>query len=294
MTRRLIVTADDYGMCDSVNQAIEECMAAGTVKATCVMINMPANRQTASLRERFPHCSLGIHWTLTEGRPVLSPFHIPSLVQADGTFYRALQLRRQWSRRAINVSELKAELRAQYERFCTAAGQPDFWNTHENFHVWPGLFTICVTLGQELHIPAMRSHRRFTIPRSQSATVYHWRHPLYWMKGRVIGQWARRVEAQGMLMPDGRVYMPGYGVDKVSLEDVMRRLQWRSVKKAVEIIIHPAIQVEEMFGTLTESRIREYEMYKDPALATSLLRLGIEPAGFEVLQHASARPETSY
>ena len=26
MNRKLIVTADDYGMCDSVNEAIEECM----------------------------------------------------------------------------------------------------------------------------------------------------------------------------------------------------------------------------------------------------------------------------
>jgi predicted glycoside hydrolase/deacetylase ChbG (UPF0249 family) len=41
LTRRVIVTADDYGMCDSVNQAIEACLHAGTVRATCVMINMP-------------------------------------------------------------------------------------------------------------------------------------------------------------------------------------------------------------------------------------------------------------
>jgi hypothetical protein len=89
-----------------------------------------------------------------------------------------------------------------------------------------------------------------------------------------------------MLMPDGRVYMPGYGIDKASLEDAMRRLQWCSVKKAVEVIIHPATRVENMFGALTESRLLEYDMYKDPGLATSLMQLGIEPVGFEVLQHA--------
>jgi hypothetical protein len=39
-----------------------------------------------------------------------------------------------------------------------------------------------------------------------------------------------------------------------------------------------------MFGALTESRLREYDMYKEPNLVTSLMRLGVEPVGFEVLQ----------
>jgi predicted glycoside hydrolase/deacetylase ChbG (UPF0249 family) len=284
MQRQLIVTADDYGMCDSVNRAIEECMAAGTVKATCVMINMPANEQTASLRQWFPHCSIGIHWTLTEGRPILPPEQVPSLVQTDKTFHSAQELRRRWNQRRMHRAEVKAELCAQYTRFCEVADLPDFWNTHENFHVWPGLFNVCVALGQELHIRAMRSHRRFTVPRVQTVTAYHWRHPLYWVKGTVLGRWAKRVAAQGMLMPDGRVYMPGYSIDKASLEDALRRLPWHSVTKAVEVIIHPAIRVEDVFGALTESRLREYAMYKEPNLATSLMRLGVKPVSFEALQ----------
>ena len=69
MTRRLIITADDYGMCGSVNDAIEECLGAGTVRATCAMVNMPLFNATASLRHKFPGCSVGIHWTLTQGKP---------------------------------------------------------------------------------------------------------------------------------------------------------------------------------------------------------------------------------
>jgi hypothetical protein len=79
--------------------------------------------------------------------------------------------------------------------------------------------------------------------------------------------------------------MPGYSIDKVSLEEIMHRLPWRSIKKAVEIIIHPATRVEAIFGALTESRLREYDMYKEPSLATSLRQLGVEPVGFDVLQH---------
>src|SRR3712207_7963010 len=49
----------------------------------------------------------------------------------------------------------------------------------------------------------------------------------YWVKGTVIGRWAKRVAAQGMLMPDGRVYMPGYSIDKASLEDALDRKSTR-------------------------------------------------------------------
>lgn len=284
MRRKLIITADDYGMCDSVNQAIEDCLASGTVSATCVMINMPANQHTPTLRNRFPICSIGIHWTLSEGRPVLPAGQVPSLVRANGGFHSALELRRRWSCGRVSLAEIRMELRAQYEKFCAAAGQPDFWNSHENFHVWPGLFSACVAVGQELLIPAMRSHRRFTVPRSQTELEYHWRHPSYWLKGWAINEWSRRAEAKGMLMPDGRVYAPGYDTDRDSLKDVLRRLKWPLVKRAVEFIIHPAKRVEKIFGNLTESRLREYAFYRNPDLAAFFNQQGVQLATFEELR----------
>jgi hypothetical protein len=78
--------------------------------------------------------------------------------------------------------------------------------------------------------------------------------------------------------------MPGYGVDPESLEEVVQRLPWGSVPQAVELIIHPATRIEAIFGELTESRLREYDMYRKPSLAESLRRLGVEPVGFEVLR----------
>lgn len=56
------------------------------------------------------------------------------------------------------------------------------------------------------------------------------------------------------------------------------------MEKAVELIIHPATEVrEQLFGTLTESRVVEYQIFKNPQLAERLRRNGVEPVGFEVL-----------
>jgi predicted glycoside hydrolase/deacetylase ChbG (UPF0249 family) len=151
MNRRLIITADDYGMCDAVNDAIEECLVSGAVRATCVMMNMPVYNRAARLRQQFAQASVGIHWTLTQGRPVLPPSQVPTLVGNNGDFQPSSVLRRRWATGRVRLSEIKAELRAQVARFCDIAGKPDFWNTHQNFHVFPGLFKACVALGQELH-----------------------------------------------------------------------------------------------------------------------------------------------
>ena len=285
MTPKLIITADDYGMCDTVNQAITECLAVGTVRATCVMTNMLAYRATEALRVRFPQSSLGIHWTLTEGWPVLPPAQIPSLVRADGTFHPQAQLRQQWRQRRIDATQLQAELRAQYQRFCEVAGPPDFWNTHQNFHVFPGLFDLCVALGQELQIPAMRCHRRFTVPRTQTSLSYHLRHPMFWMKGKVISWWAWRARGQGMRMPDGVVHIPDYEADQGAFADTVSRVPWETVNHAVELIVHPATGHDALFHTHPERRIREYHLFTDPRLVKCLDRNGVAAVGFEALHN---------
>jgi predicted glycoside hydrolase/deacetylase ChbG (UPF0249 family) len=286
MTRRLIITADDYGMCASVNDAIEACLSAGTVRATCAMVNMPLFNATASLRQKFPDCSVGIHWTLTQGKPVLPPARLPTLVGPDGEFHPVLEFRRRWVRGRINADEIRSELRAQCQQFSQVASVPDFWNTHQNSHVLPRLFDLFVLVGRELGIPAMRCHRRLTVPYNMSPLRHNLSNPLYWFKGRVIARWAAKAEARGALMPDGRVYTPGYdGGGIASLPEIVDRIEWSAVRRAVELVVHPATAVEErLFGSMTQSRLLEYKVLREPALKERLRQSDVELASFEALR----------
>jgi predicted glycoside hydrolase/deacetylase ChbG (UPF0249 family) len=285
MRRRLIITGDDYGMCEAVNAAVEECLAAGALRATCVMANMPACGTAIGLRRTFPRSSIGIHWNLSQGRPLLPPAQIPSLVGSEGEFHPAPALRRRLLRGEIPLAEIAAELQAQFRRFCELAGMPDFWNTHENVHVIPRLFHACVALGRGLGIRAMRCHRRVTLPRDDTPAHYHLGHPLYWLKGQIIARWSRRAEAQGVLMPDGRIYVPGYAEGAAAIETVLGRVPWQGVDRALELIAHPATTVDAaLFGGMTESRVLEYQGLRDPGLLERLQGAGVEVVGFEALR----------
>jgi predicted glycoside hydrolase/deacetylase ChbG (UPF0249 family) len=288
MNKQLIITGDDYGMCAAVNDAIEQCLGAGTMGATCVMTNMPACDDAALLRRKFPRSSVGLHWNVTQGRPLLGPAAVPTLVEPQGQFKRSL--RRGWLAGQISRAELRAELIAQHERFRALCGAADFWNTHQNVHVFPGLFQFFVALGKELNIPAMRSHERVTLPAHGSSSAYHMRHPAYWLKGRVIRFWSRAARASGMRMPEGRLYLPGYQAGNYTLTVLLERVDWRKVAGAIELVIHPATRVDaRLFGGLTESRLREYELFRNPRLPARLESAGVRLVGFEVLNPGNAR-----
>lgn len=294
MKRQLIITADDYGMCEPVNQAIEACMANGVVRATCVMANMPAFDAAAGLRQKFPHCSLGIHWTVTQGCPVLPQDKVPTLVGRNGEFHSPSDFRRLWLLGQIEKSELQAELIAQYTRCCHAIGHPDFWNTHQNFHVYPKVFDVCVETALKLGIGAMRSHRRVTLPVHQSPAEYYMRHPLYWLKGFGIAWWARNAELRGAIMPDGLFYMPDAAPNLSSLEASVQRVAWQKIDKALEFVIHPSAVVDtRLFRRNAARRVHEYQVFADPHARTRLKELGVQLVGFEVLREASCVPAFS-
>jgi hypothetical protein len=124
-----------------------------------------------------------------------------------------------------------------------------------------------------------------TIPHLTTAGRYQISNPFYWLKGEIVAHWSRRADKRQVRMPDGRLYMPGYeGVSVTYLEDIVDRLPWEGIRRAVEVVVHPATCVEEgLFGTLTESRVREYEVLRDSGLTDRLRRRGIVTAGFEAV-----------
>ncbi len=293
--RKLIITADDYGLCDSVNQAIEECLEAGTVRATCVMANMPAYTDAEALSRRFPKSSIGIHWNLTQGRPVLPCEKVRSLVNSNGVFFGPRELKRRWSNGHVELKEVGAELRAQFDRLIQLAARVDFWNTHQDSHMYPRLFQAVVQIGRELRIPAMRSHRRITVPRETSSLQYNLSHPQYWLKGRMIAWWSARAETLGTLMPGAKVHAPGYDGEAASIKQIIERIAWFKVRKPIEMVIHPATAVrQDLFGTLTESRLIEYQTFRNPKLADLLRQNDIELVGFDALgpQEVSSQRRT--
>lgn len=70
--QRIIVTADDYGMCDEVDRAIEAGIENGFITTTNVMLNMETFSDAADFRTRYPSLSVAfIGMLLPESQSVI-------------------------------------------------------------------------------------------------------------------------------------------------------------------------------------------------------------------------------
>src|SRR5262245_25816394 len=87
-SRRLIVTADDFGLTQTINEAIGKAHRQGIVTSASLMATSGAFDSAVDILRRNPGLDAGLHLNLTEGRPVTAPSQIPSLASSDGFLYR--------------------------------------------------------------------------------------------------------------------------------------------------------------------------------------------------------------
>ena len=85
-TKRLIVSADDFGMSAGVNAGILRAHREGILSDASLMVNGAAADEAVELARSAPRLSVGLHLVLAQGRSTLPPGEIPDLVDADGFF----------------------------------------------------------------------------------------------------------------------------------------------------------------------------------------------------------------
>ena len=71
--RLLIVNADDFGLTPGINRAIIEAHTRGIVTSATLMANMPAFYEAVQLAKVHPALGIGLHFNITQGRPVAAP-----------------------------------------------------------------------------------------------------------------------------------------------------------------------------------------------------------------------------
>lgn len=155
--KRLIVTADDFGLAVPVNEAVELGHLNGILTSASLMVTASATADAVERARRLPRLGVGLHLVLLDGRPVLPPEQIPDLVGPDGRFSSdpiRLGARIFLSGRARSQAE--AEIRAQLTAFGATGLRLDHVDGHHHFHLHPTVQAILVRLAREFDIAAIR------------------------------------------------------------------------------------------------------------------------------------------
>ena len=157
MTRRIIVTADDLGLAPEVNAAIERAHREGILTAASLMVGERAAQEGFDVARRNPGLAVGLHLTLTDGRPVLSPKRIPALVRPDGRFRDDMAgLGLALATRATAREQLRAEISAQFALFLASGLRCDHINAHKHYHLHPIIAATAFRLAKAAGVRAVR------------------------------------------------------------------------------------------------------------------------------------------
>ncbi len=268
LPRRVIINADDFGYTAEVVQGVIDLHQAGVISSTSCMTNMPTWPQAAAYLRAHPELGAGVHLLFNEGRPVLPAEKVPALVGPDGRFMKDRQIL--WSFRRHTSDQLRAELRAQVERFITDVGRlPDHLDNHSAIsYVRPDRFKLTLELAQEYGLP-IRFPFGDDLDGQADEMSHVWGYPaglIRWLGAR----YRSRVDRSGIRRPNTFIqsFSPRGPRTVSNLLSILGSVRdgWVS-----ELLVHPGYDGawrEEESRVLLDRRVRDWLDRSDLKLVT--------------------------
>jgi len=153
---KVIINADDFGYSRGANYGILDTFLEGALTSTTLLANMPATSHAIELAKKHKGLGVGVHLTLTCGRPLCDD--TSSLTDHTGAF-RAYD----WYARGNRpeAAEVEKEWRAQIEKIKDAGVEPTHLDTHHHINRFEPMRTVMVELARFYGLPVRNN---FSMP----------------------------------------------------------------------------------------------------------------------------------
>jgi len=233
---RVIFTADDFGLSEGVNEAVERAHCAGVLHAASLMVAGPAVADAVRRARSLPNLRVGLHLVVIQGLAVLTPDEIPDLVDTDGWFPSGqLRLGINYFGRPRARRQLAAEIGAQFSAFAATGLTLHHADAHKHMHLHPTVGRLMLEIGREFGLSRVRVPAEPPAVLGRCGTrvgvgahaLYHWT--------RVL---RRQVRAAGMTTTD---HCFGIAWSGHMTRERVRRLMRELPDGESEVYFHPAV-----------------------------------------------------
>lgn len=158
---RLIINADDFGISENVNHAIDYCFNNSFIQRTTIMVNMDSSDSAVVLAKEHGYADkVGLHLNLVEGTPFTEP--VKNTIFCTNGMFNGRALRIQKNRFFLDkqVQEaVECELRAQIEKYIEYGFTLLHIDSHEHTHTNPSIFRLLLPLMKEYGFLSVRLSR---------------------------------------------------------------------------------------------------------------------------------------
>ncbi len=268
MVRRVLLTADDFGLSEGVNEAVERAHREGVLGAASLMVAGPAAADAVRRARAIPRLRVGLHLVVIEGKAVLPAARIPDLVDGRGWFpsdqvglgVRYLVFRRQ----------LATEIRAQFAAYVETGLRLDHADAHKHMHLHPLVGRLMIRIGREFGLAAVRVP--WEPPEVMAACGER-----VGLGARALARWSgvlrRQVSRAGMRAPDAVFGLEWSGRMNAAR---VKALAPHLPAGLSELYFHPAVRREPLLRTLMPDYRQEEEF---AALVDPEVRRALEAVG---------------
>ena len=153
MDIKVIINADDFGMSETVNDAIIDGCNNGIITAASIMANMPAFDDAVQKLQCVSKIGLAVHLNIIEGKALIPN---TSLCDSEGNFNLSFGQIMLKSFSPEFLKDVENEFRAQIEKVLKFA-MPDNLDSHVHVHAIPAIFNLVCKLAKEYNIPCVRT-----------------------------------------------------------------------------------------------------------------------------------------
>jgi predicted glycoside hydrolase/deacetylase ChbG (UPF0249 family) len=266
----LIINADDYGLDQGTNRAIEELFKYKAITSSTVMMPCKCSKEVRDLHEKIKCTSIGIHLTLTgRFKPVSNAKEVSTLITTEGFFYDSSE----YMELHGDNNHVKQELINQIEAAISLGIDPTHLDSHQGsvFGLFTGrdfmeeVFDLCL----EYKLP-------FLLPKQVVKEGS--------LDERLRGsfkKYIKKAEELGLMLIDDIISLPYYlqeGEDyKILKCTIMDKLS--NVGAGItQVTIHPSFATEEL-KTINEhwrKREMEFNLFLDEEIKKLLLKEDIK------------------
>src|SRR5271166_5087701 len=155
--KRVIFSADDFGLTPAVNEAVERAHRDGILDQASLMVAGAAAGDAVRRARAMPSLRVGLHLVVIEGQAVSPPSEIPDLLATDGLFPSdQARLGFRYFFRPSVRRQLAREIRAQFAAFAATGLKLDHANAHKHMHLHPVVAPMVIGIGREFGLTRLR------------------------------------------------------------------------------------------------------------------------------------------
>jgi len=267
---RFIINADDFGLTQDTNRAIKDLVKLKTVSSTTVMANMPYAVEIVDLMV-FDQLGIGLHFNLTQGKPITAIEEVGSLVDTNGDFYPYKSFRKRLQSGKIAKKEILLELESQFNMLSSLIGdRVSHMDSHQSTHRLGKLYPVVHHFAREKGI-GLRPARRYFIKKDATTVINPLGNGLFSFSGkRFLSEmyYALRDKllTKKAAMPQGELLADTF--KKLDTLELLMNLKNENAEAVFEISCHPAKSLKELDANKTkllDKRVLEYQLLSSDA-----------------------------